>query len=143
MYRRIRQLILALYAAALLAAASMVGGAWLNDRAIASDPGRALATVTHVGGLRTTVDFQDVEGKFHSPPAGLLYPTGLGTGQMVWVEYQVSNPDLVKVAGRRWTLAVIPAASVAAVATGVAALCWWRTGVRQKRRVGHGKLTNR
>lgn len=129
--RRAFQVVLALYAAALLAAVAMVGGAFANDRAIAAEPGRALATVTHVGWLRTTVDFQDAEGIYHSPPSGLLYPTGVGEGQMVWVEYKTSNPDLVKVQGRGWTLAIIPALSVAAVATLIAGLCWWLIGRRK------------
>lgn len=133
--RRSHQLVLALYAAALLGSVAMVVGPWLNDRAIAAEPARAMATVTNVGWLRTYVDFQDAEGIYHSPPSGLLYPTGLGQGQKVWVEYQVSNPELVKVEGREWTLSVIPALSVAATSTAIAGLCWWLIGRRERRRV--------
>ncbi|QPK80251.1 DUF3592 domain-containing protein [Corynebacterium lizhenjunii] len=124
-YRRLHQLILLLYAVAVLGSAAMVVGPVLNDRAIAANPGRALATVTDVGLLRTTVDFPDDEGVYHSPPTGLLYPTGLGEGQRVWVSYDRTNPDVVKVEGREWTLAVIPALSVWAVASLVAAGAWW------------------
>lgn len=126
--RRLHQLVLALYAAALLGAVGIVIGAWSNDRAIDSDPGRALATVTDVGTFRTTVDFPDEQGIVHSPPTGLLYPTGLGEGQSVWVTYSKSDPDLVKVEGRTWTLSLIPAWSVAVVATVVAAVLWWLIG---------------
>lgn len=73
--RRVRQLILVLYAAALVGMAGMVIGPFLNDRTIGANPGRALATVTDVGTLRTFVDFQDSKGIYHTPPTGLLYPT--------------------------------------------------------------------
>lgn len=123
--RRLRQLIMLLYAVALLSCVAMVVGAAANDRAIAADPGRALATVTGVGSLRTTVEYQDREGIYHSPPTGLLYPTGLGEGQRVWVTYAQSDPDLVKVENREWTLSVIPALSLAAGSTAIAVLSWW------------------
>lgn len=122
--RRLHQLVMVLLAAALLGAAAIVGGAAINDRTIAADPGRALATVTGDSLLRTTVDYQDDSGVYHSPPGGLLYPTGLGVGQHVWVTYAKTNPDLVKVEGRRWTLSVIPALSVAVVSILVAVLMW-------------------
>ena len=91
---------------------------------IHKDSGRALATVTGVGRSRTTVDYRDERGVYHSPPDGLLYPTGLGKGQNVWVTYAKSNPDLVKVEGREWTLAIIPALSVGVVATLITAVLW-------------------
>ena len=126
--RRSRQLVLLLWAAALLGAVAMVIGPFLNDRAINEDPGRALATVTGVSQLRTTVDFRDEEGIYHAPPTGLLYPTGLGEGQRVWVTYSKEDPDLVKVEGRTWTLSIIPAISVAVVTTVIAAVLWWALG---------------
>lgn len=126
--RRVRQLILMLYAAALVGMAGMVLGPFLNDRTITANSGRALATVTDVGRLRTFVDFQDGEGIYHTPTTGLLYPTGLGEGQQVWVLYAKNNPDLVKVEGREWTLSVIPALSSAVVATLIAGACWWGSG---------------
>lgn len=126
--RRGRQLVLLLWAAVLLGAVALVVGPFLNDRAINEDPGRALATVTGVSRVRTTVDFRDDEGIYHSPSTGLLYPTGLGEGQRVWVTYAKGDPDLVKVEGREWTLSIIPALSVALVATVVAAVLWWAIG---------------
>lgn len=131
MLRRLRQLILLLYAAAIVGSAGMVIGPAMNDATIASDPGRGMATVTGVSPTRTAVDYQDEEGRYHSPPQGLLYPTGLGEGQRVWVTYAKSNPELVKVEGRGWTLAVIPALSVAGVATLLAAAAWWATWRRK------------
>lgn len=132
--RRLHQVVMALWAAAMLGTVAMVVGPALNDRAIASDPGRALATVTDTGWMRTTIDYQDEDGIYHSPPTGLLYPTGLGEGQQVWVTYQKSNPDLVKVEGREWTLSVIPALSVAVVSCAVAAGLWRLISVWERAR---------
>ncbi len=131
MVRRLHQLIAGLYVAALVGAVAMVLGPMLNDKTIEVDTQRALATVTHVGWMRTTVEFQDAAGLYHSPATGLLYPTGLGQGQRVWVEYGAADPSVVKVEGRRWTLAVRPALSVAVVATLIAALAWRGVSLRK------------
>lgn len=125
MWRRLRQLIIGLYAVSLLGCVCLVGGPALNDYTIAKDPGRALATVTGVGVLRTTVEYQDEAGIYHSPEEGLLYPTGLAAGQRVWVDYARQDPTVVKVSGRGWTLSLIPAFSVLVVATVVAAGLWF------------------
>ncbi|AWB82909.1 DUF3592 domain-containing protein [Corynebacterium yudongzhengii] len=134
--RRLHQLVLALLACALLGSFAMVGGAALNDREIHSHPGRAMATVTGQSWFRTTVDYQDDQGVYHAPPAGLLYPTGLGEGQSVWVTYARHNPDLVKVEGRGWTLAIIPALSVAFVSVVIAAVAWWVITIATRPRKG-------
>lgn len=123
--RRGQQLVLMLYAVAMLGSVAMVGGPAINDHTINSDPGRALATVTGTAWLRTTVEYRDENGIYHSPPTGLLYPTGLGEGQRVWVAYARTEPELVKVEGREWTLSIIPALSVALLATLIATLLWW------------------
>ncbi|WP_027004225.1 DUF3592 domain-containing protein [Corynebacterium halotolerans] len=123
--RRLHQLIMALAAAGLLGCVAMVAGPMINDRTIAADPGRTLATVTAVDTFRTTVVYQDEEGIYHSPPTGLLYPTGVGEGQRVWVTYAKEDPDLVKVENRAWTLSIIPALSVAAAVAVVGGLSWW------------------
>ncbi len=122
MKRLSSRIIAVLWLVVMIGCAALVGGAALNDRTIHSDPGRALATVTGVGALRTAVDYQTEEGRFYSPGGGLLYPSGLGKGQQVWVTYAKSDPDLVAVEGRRWTLSIIPALSIAAAATAVAAV---------------------
>lgn len=122
--RRAKQLVLGLYLAAMLGAVAMVGGAAINDARILADPGRGIATVTGVSAMRTSVEYQDAEGRHFSPPSGLLYPSGLGEGQQVWVTYAKSDPNLVKVEGRGWALSLIPAASVALVATLVFAGAW-------------------
>lgn len=122
--RRLRQLVMMFYVATIFGCLAMIGGAVLNDRDIGDDPGRALATVRDTGLLRTTVEFRDEQGIYHSPPDGLLYPTGLGEQQRVWVNYDTANPDLVKVEGREWTLSIIPALSLALVGTLIAGLLW-------------------
>ncbi|WP_350338202.1 DUF3592 domain-containing protein [Corynebacterium sp. MSK044] len=123
--RRLHQLIIALYMCAMLGSVAMVAGPAYNDYLIAKDSGRGIATVNSVSTLRMSVEYQDEQGRFHTPPYGLLYPSGIGEGQQVWVAYAKSNPDIVKVEGRQWTLAIIPALSVAAVSTLIAALAWW------------------
>lgn len=127
-YRRLRQAILILWVMAMIGSAAMVGGAGINDYRIHSNEGRALATVTGQTWLRTTVDFQDDDGRFHTPRSGLLYPSGLGQGQRVWVTYAKDEPTLVKVEGRMWTLSIIPALSVAAVSTIIAGAAWIGVG---------------
>ena len=109
----------------MLGSVAMVAGPAYNDFTISRDPGRGIATVTGVGLTRTSVDYQDESGEFHSPQRGLLYPSGLGDGQQVWVTYAKSDPDLVKVEGRGWALALKPALSVWVVSTLVAAAGWF------------------
>ena len=92
---RLQQLVLALYAAAMLGVVAMVAGPMINDATIHADPGRGRATVTNVTLVRTSVEYQDEEGRLYSPQVGLLYPTGLGEGQQVWVTYAKSNPCLL------------------------------------------------
>jgi len=45
----------------------------------------------------------------------VLYPTNLTVGQRIEVEYSKADPDLVRVAGRNATVALIPAGSVIVV----------------------------
>lgn len=126
--RRAHQVVLALYAFATLGSVAMVAGPALNDARIQANPGRGTATVTETGPMRTFVEYQTEDGQLVSPPRGLLYPTGLGEGQQVWVTYDKTDPDLVKVEGRGWALALTPALSAWAVATLVAAGAWFAVG---------------
>jgi len=126
--RRAHQVVLALYAFATLGSVAMVAGPALNDARIQANPGRGTAIVTEAGPMRTFVEYQTEDGQLVSPPRGLLYPTGLGEGQQVWVTYDKTDPDLVKVEGRGWALALTPALSAWAVATLVAAGAWFAVG---------------
>ncbi|WP_343061415.1 DUF3592 domain-containing protein [Corynebacterium anserum] len=121
-FRRAKQAILALTGCMMLVCAGMVITSALDDMAIARDRGYATAEVVDVGALRTTVMFRDDAGNYYQPNDGLKYPTGLERGQKVRVEYEVSHPDNVKVAGRSWTLAFLPALSSMAVALLIGAL---------------------
>ena len=126
--RRAHQVVLALYAFATLGSVAMVAGPALNDARIQANPGRGTAIVTEAGRMRAFVEYQTEDGQLASPPRGLLYPTGLGEGQQVWVTYDKTDPDLVKVEGRGWALALTPALSAWAVATLVAAGAWFAVG---------------
>lgn len=131
--RRMRQVILFLLICVFVVAAGLVFGAWSDDRKIEADTGHAVADVRHVGALRTAVDFLDEDGEFRSPPTGLLYPVGLEEGQRVRVEYDRAEPERVRVEGRRWTLSIVPAASIVVVALIIAAPLWWLS-IRATRR---------
>ncbi|WP_053411424.1 DUF3592 domain-containing protein [Corynebacterium lactis] len=134
--RRLRQLILFLLICLMVSCAGMIVGSFLNDRAINANMGEAIANVRSVELLRTTVDFVDDNGDFQSPPTGLLYPVGLEEGQRVRVEYDRLDPNVVRVAGRAWTLSIIPAGSIAVVGLLVAAPLWWlsvRATLRSRR----------
>lgn len=122
--RRLRQAILALGGLAVIICGSMVVTAAIDDARIASDKAVATAEVTSVNTLRTYVRFRDERGNYHQPSVGLKYPTGLTVGQRVAVEYEGDNPENVKVQGRGWTLAIIPALSSIAVVLVIAGALW-------------------
>lgn len=131
--RRSRQLILVLLTILAVACAGMVVGAWWDDRSIDAGTGHAVAEVRAVDTTRTTVDFIDETGEYRSPPRGIRYPVGLAEGDRVRIEYDRGNPDVARVAGRRWTLAILPATSVFIVGVLIAIPLWWLT-VRATRR---------
>ena len=61
----------------------------------------------------------------------------------MWVTYARSNPELVKVSGRKWTLAIIPALSSAAVTTLITSALWFVIlGPRHFRRAKHANHKN-
>ncbi|MCX2162711.1 DUF3592 domain-containing protein [Corynebacterium auriscanis] len=122
--RRARQLVIALTVFGVLACLGMIVTAAIDDYAISRDRATATADVLDTGSLRTTVRFHDSQGNYHQPDKGLKYPTGLVKGQKVRVEYQQSNPKNVKVAGRGWTLAFLPALSSLAVVLFVGGGLW-------------------
>lgn len=129
-FRRGKQLVAAFTAFAAAVCLGMVATAALNDYRIGSDQAFATADVVNVGVLRTTVRFPDEYGVYHQPDRGLLYPIGLEAGQRVRVEYQKSDPRNVKVQGRGWTLAWVPALSSLVVAMVLSGGLWllvrWR-----------------
>lgn len=96
----------------------------VNDLRIDQDMGSATATVAEVTDRRAAVVFDAGDGHLVRPMTGVFYPVGLTEGQRVQVEFRRANPDLVRVSGRSWTLAVIPALSVPAVVVPLAALAY-------------------
>jgi len=103
----------------------LVIGAWRNDQTIESDMGTATAEVLSAGSLRSAIAFVTPDGVMHNPELGVLYPTNLTVGQHINVEYARSEADLVRVAGRDASVAVIPAGSVIAVTWLIAGPLIW------------------
>lgn len=116
--------VLILVAVVTLQSVLLVAGAWRNDIAIESDMGVAAAEVLNAGFRRSTIEFVTPERITYRPELGVLYPSELATGMRIYVEYDKSDPDLVRVQHRTAVLAVIPAGSVVVVAwlVGIAAL---------------------
>ncbi|MGD9527189.1 DUF3592 domain-containing protein [Pseudonocardia sp.] len=91
-------------------------GAAMDDATIARN--RAVATAEVLDGSswsRTLVRFTAASGQTVVPPNGVSYPRGLVAGQAVAVEYDVTDPELVRVAGRSWVDGIAPMAGGLAV----------------------------
>lgn len=104
-----------------------VVGAALDDRAIAANPAVAEAQVLDGSTFaRTLVRFTVANGEAVVPEFGVFYPRGLEVGDTVAVEYDVTDPDLVRVAGRTALVGVLPLAlGVAAVWAVLGPLILW------------------
>lgn len=111
--RRVQKVLLLLGVVVTTMAVVLVAGCYRNDRQIDANQATVMADVVSADRLHAAVYFQTPNGNFHSPRLGLLYPTELTRGQRISVEYDVTNPDLARPAGRSATLAIIPALSVA------------------------------
>jgi hypothetical protein len=78
-----------------------LAGAAVDDRSISANPGYAQAEVLDGSTFaRTVVRFTVASGQTVAPEHGVFYPSGLTVGESVAVEYDVANPELVRVAGR-------------------------------------------
>lgn len=91
----------------------LVAGCYRNDLQIDANKAIVMADVVSADRLHAAVSFQTADGTFHSPRLGLLYPTELAKGQRISVEYDATNPDLARPAGRTALLSIMPALSVA------------------------------
>jgi hypothetical protein len=111
----------------------LVAGAMRNDLAIAGNMGVAAAEVLDAGPRRSTIEFVTPDRVTYRPELGVLYPSELENGMRIYVEYDRSNPDLVRVQDRNAWLAIIPAASVAVVGWLVAAAALLGLAVLEKR----------
>lgn len=113
--RRVRIAVLVLAALMTLQSLLLVAGAWRNDKAIERDMGVALAEVLSAGPRRSTIEFVTPERVTYRPELGVLYPSELSPGMRIYVEYDTSDPDLVRVQGRNASLSIIPAGSIIVV----------------------------
>ena len=93
----------------------LVAGAWRNDRQIENSLGVAEAQVLSAGARRSTIEFVTPDRVTYRPELGVLYPSELAEGMRIYVEYDRSDPNLVRVQGRNAALAIVPAGSVAVV----------------------------
>ena len=110
----------------------LVLGAFRNDQVIAENRGIATGQVEQVLFDRTLVRYETPDGVSHSPENGVLYPEGLTAGQLVRIEYDTTDPELAKVAGRTWLVTLLPVASTLLITWLVAAPLLWflRTRLR-------------
>ncbi len=111
-----RIVVLFLVALATLQSVLLVAGAWRDDLAIESDMGVAAAEVLSAGPRRSTIEFVTPDRVTYRPELGVLYPSELDAGMRIYVEYDRSNPDLVRVQHRNAALAIVPAGSIAVLA---------------------------
>lgn len=113
--RRVRIGIVVVACLVTLQSVLLVLGAWRNDRQIEGNLGVAQANVLDAGPRRSTIEFVTPDRVTYRPELGVLYPSELDTGMRIYVEYDTSDPDLVRVQGRNAALAIIPAGSIAVV----------------------------
>ena len=91
-----------------LAALALTGAA-VDDAAIDRERGTATAEVLDSSFSRTLIRFPTANGQAVVPERGVQYPRGLTTGQTVVVEYSLSDPEQVRVAGRSVVDGIVPA----------------------------------
>ncbi len=110
-----------------LVAGSALVGAALDDRSIAANEAVAQAQVLDGSTFfRTLVQFTAADGQAHTPELGVFYPRGLEAGPTVAVEYDVTNPDLVRVAGRTYLTGALLLGVGVVVVWALALPCsWW------------------
>lgn len=132
-FRRIRIGIIVLACLVTLQSVLLVLGAWRNDRQIERHLGVAEATVLDAGPRRSTIEFVTPDRITYRPELGVLYPSELENGMRIYVEYDVNNPDLVRVQHRNAALAIIPAGSIAVVGWLVAVAALGATGLVERR----------
>ncbi len=103
-----------------------LAGAAVDDAEIAARTGHATAQVLAVTSMRTLVQFAGPDGTVYRPDAGLAYPSGSQVRQLVRVEYDTTDPDQVRIAGRSWAQGVAPASiTLMALWVLVAPATWW------------------
>lgn len=133
-FRRLRIGIVAAAALVTLQSVLLVVGAWRNDQQIENNLGVAEATVLDAGQRRSTIEFVTPDRVTYRPELGVLYPSELENGMRIYVEYDTTDPDLVRVQHRNAALAIVPAGSIAVVGCVVAGVALAGTAVLERRR---------
>lgn len=137
---RLPEIVVALAVLVTVIAGFALAGAALDDRAIAANPAIAQADVLEGStASRTLVRFTVADGQSVVPEGGVFYPAGLVPGSSVAVEYDVTAPDLVRVAGRSALNGVLPL-GVAVLVTWLVLgpLAWWLHRRRPRESVRNG-----
>jgi hypothetical protein len=134
-HRRAPQIVVGIALLVTILAVLALVGAAVDDAAIDADRGVATAEVLDGSSFsRTLVRFTVAGGQAVVPERGVQYPRGLAAGDTVAVEYDLSDPDQVRVAGRSVVDGIVPTAlGVAAVWAVLAPLAVWlrRRGERR------------
>ncbi len=92
-----------------LLCAFALAGAAVDDQKITANEGVARAEVLEGSTFfRTLVRFTVGNGDVRIPELGVAYPRGLTAGTSVDVEYDLTNPDRARVAGRSALTAAAP-----------------------------------
>ena len=139
--RRIRIGIVVVACLVTLQSVLLVLGAWRNDRQIERHLGVAEASVLDAGPRRSTIEFVTPDRVTYRPELGVLYPSELEPGMRIYVEYDVNNPDVVRVRDRNAALAIIPAGSIAVVGWVIAGAALGVTAVVERRLDGRELVT--
>jgi hypothetical protein len=101
MQRRAPEIVAGIAVLATVLCLLALAGAAVDDRSISANPGYAQAEVLDGSTFaRTVVRFTVASGETVVPEHGVFYPAGLEVGGSVAVEYDLANPELVRVAGR-------------------------------------------
>jgi hypothetical protein len=135
---RLPEIVAGIAVLATVLAVLALAGATIDDRAIAANPAVAEAEVLEGSTFfRTLVRFTVANGEAVVPEGGVFYPRGLQVGESVAVEYDVTDPDLVRVAGRSALDGVLPLlGGVAVVWAALLPLAMWLRRRRAARAEG-------
>ena len=106
--RRAAEIVVGVAVVVTALAALALTGAAVDDAAIDADRGVATAEVLDVSSSRTLIRFPGPDGQAVVPERGVQYPRGLATGDAITVEYSLSDPEQVRVAGRSVVDGILP-----------------------------------
>lgn len=108
--RRVPEILTGLGVVLTVLAVLALAGAFVDDVRIGSHRATTAAGVLDGSTyLRTVVQFVDDKGGLRTP--AVSYPIGLEPGQSIYVEYDTTNPQRVRVAGRSAVGGIVPMAS--------------------------------